>query len=64
MTRRRAIALRALNLPRGMDFAAITDEQLRWVEQRLNTRPRKTLGFKTPLDVFVKEFSNCVANQS
>ena len=51
-------------LPRGMDFAAITDEQLRWVEQRLNTRPRKTLGFKTPLDVFVKEFSNCVANQS
>lgn len=47
-----------------MDFATITDEQLRWVEQRLNTSPRKTLGFKTPLDVFVEEFNKGVANQS
>lgn len=51
-------------LPRDMDFATITDEQLRWIEQRLNTRPRKILGFKTPLDIFVGEFNNSVANQS
>lgn len=51
-------------LPRQLDFAALTDEQLRWIEQRLNTRPRKILGFKTPLDVFAKEFNKRVANRS
>lgn len=51
-------------LPRSLDFATITDEQLRHVEHRLNTRPRKRLGFKTPLDVFAEAFNNSVANQS
>jgi IS30 family transposase len=51
-------------LPRKLDFATITDEQLRRIEQQLNTRPRKILGFKTPLDIFVGEFNSRVANQS
>lgn len=51
-------------LPRSLDFGTITDAQLRWVEHRLNTRPRKTLQFKTPLDVFTEELLNPVANQS
>lgn len=51
-------------LPRSLDFGTITEQQLRWVEHRLNTRPRKTLRFKTPLDVFTEELLNPVANQS
>ena len=51
-------------LPRSRDFSLITDEELLWIEERLNTRPRKTLGFRTPLDVFTEEFPSTVANQS
>ena len=51
-------------LSRSMDFSTITNELLRWVENRLNTRPRKTLGFRTPLDIFTNEATRTVANQS
>lgn len=51
-------------LPRGMDFSTITDDYLRWVEQRLYNRPRKVLGYKTPLAVFNEDSFNTVANQS
>ncbi len=51
-------------LPRSMDFSTITDDYLRWVEQRLYNRPRKILNFKTPLEVFSEESVNTVANQS
>lgn len=51
-------------LPRSLDFATITQAQPRHIEQRLNTRPRKRHGFKTPLDIFVKGFNQPVANQS
>jgi hypothetical protein len=34
------------------------------IEQRLYHRPRKILGFKTPLEVFSEEVLNSVANQS
>ena len=36
--------------PKGLDLAAVTDAQVRRVEQRLNTRPRKCLGYRTPLE--------------
>jgi len=29
----------------------ISEEQIVWIESRLNNRPRKCLGFKTPLEV-------------
>ncbi|MFH1235311.1 MAG: IS30 family transposase, partial [Parcubacteria group bacterium] len=36
------------------DFATISDERIREIERRLNTRPRKRLGWKTPQEVFNK----------
>lgn len=50
-------------LPRKLDFATVTDERLRWIEDRLNTRPRKTLAFRTPLAIFTRE-TRTVANRS
>jgi IS30 family transposase len=38
-------------LPKGTDFANITDEQIDRIESLINNRPRKCLGFKTPLEV-------------
>jgi len=36
--------------PKGTDFAKITDDQVALVENLLNNRPRKCLGFKTPIE--------------
>lgn len=38
--------------PKGTDFATIPDEAIQEVENRLNNRPRKRLGWRTPLEVF------------
>lgn len=38
--------------PKGLDFKTITDEQVNFVTDRLNNRPRKKLGFLTPKEVF------------
>jgi IS30 family transposase len=35
-------------LPKGTDFSMITDRQIQEIENKLNNRPRKCLGFKTP----------------
>jgi transposase, IS30 family len=40
--------------PKKSDFSKITDRQLEKVVTRLNNRPRKTLGYKTPNEVFFK----------
>jgi len=37
-------------LPKGTNFANISDETIGWIESRLNHRPRKCLDFKTPLE--------------
>lgn len=37
--------------PKKTDFSKVTDEELLKVEYLLNTRPRKRLGGKTPLEV-------------
>lgn len=39
-------------LPKGTDFATISNEMISRIEYILNTRPRKRLGWKTPLEVF------------
>lgn len=41
--------------PKHMRFDMITDEQIKIVEDKLNNRPRKTLGFLTPNEVYFKE---------
>jgi transposase, IS30 family len=38
--------------PKGSDFSAINDADLDFVMDRLNNRPRKTLGFKNPNQIF------------
>lgn len=38
--------------PKKMEFKNITDEQIVEVQNKLNRRPRKILGYKTPAEVF------------
>jgi IS30 family transposase len=37
-------------LPKGLDLSRLTQTQLDEIAARLNTRPRRTLGFNTPAD--------------
>jgi IS30 family transposase len=39
-------------LPKGTDFATVSDTQIKHIEYLLNSRPRKRLGMKTPYQVF------------
>ena len=41
--------------PKQTDFTTISDEEVRQVVEKLNNRPRKTLGYKTPNEIFFKE---------
>jgi IS30 family transposase len=45
--------------PKGSDFTQITDNEIAMVRERLNNRPRKTLGFKTPSQLFFQRTENC-----
>lgn len=38
-------------LPKGTDFSKIDKDQIKRIEKLINNRPRKCLGFKTPLEV-------------
>lgn len=38
--------------PKGTDFATISNDTIKAVETALNNRPRKRLGWKTPLEAF------------
>ena len=40
-------------LPKKTDFSLISDSYIRYIENQLNNRPRKSLGFKTPYQVFL-----------
>ena len=44
--------------PKNCDFRFITDEDILFVENRLNNRPRKSLNFHTPNEFF---FNSSVA---
>lgn len=41
-------------LPKGTDLSKVTDEQIQAIQDRLNNRPRKSLGYKTPKEVLSK----------
>ncbi|PKE67085.1 IS30 family transposase, partial [Macrococcoides caseolyticum] len=36
-----------------LDFNSVTDDHIISVAQNINHRPRKSLGYKTPLEVFM-----------
>lgn len=38
-------------IPKGSDFAEVSDDYIAEVQDILNNRPRKRLGFRTPLEV-------------
>lgn len=44
--------------PKKRDFTTITEEEINLAMNRLNNRPRKCLGFKTPNQVFFTEQSS------
>ena len=39
-------------IPKKRRMETVTEEELTMIENRLNHRPRKRLGFKTPYEVF------------
>jgi len=41
--------------PKGTDFRKVTERELLKIQDLLNNRPRKTLGFRTPREVFMQE---------
>ncbi len=38
-------------IPKGSDFSKITNKEIKDLEHTINSRPRKGLGFKTPIEV-------------
>ena len=44
-------------VPKKRQMASITDEEIKIIENRLNNRPRKRLGFRTPAEVFHQSLS-------
>lgn len=40
--------------PKNADLSKITYEEIQYVEYLLNSRPRKTLGYRSPFEVFLK----------
>lgn len=47
-------------IPKGTDFRNVTKEQIKGVVTRLNNRPKKVLGFKTPAKVFWTEVNSYI----
>lgn len=40
-------------LPKLFDFNEVTDDEIQFIENRLNNRPRKVLQFKTPVEMLL-----------
>lgn len=47
--------------PKGMDLTTVTDEDIQFVMNRLNNRPRETLGWKTPNEVLWGQTADLLA---
>lgn len=48
-------------LPKGMDFRSVTEKSLAETVNKLNHRPRKCLGYRTPHEVFMDAKRGAVA---
>jgi len=42
--------------PKGTDFNKVSERELKIVQEKLNNRPRKVLGFKTPAEILAREY--------
>jgi IS30 family transposase len=49
-------------LPKKSEFTNVSKEEIIMIQNRLNHRPRKVLGFKTPYEVFFKDFAKNLAS--
>jgi len=49
-------------LPKKSEFINVSKEQIIMIQNRLNHRPRKALGYKTPYEVFFSEMSRKLAS--
>lgn len=47
--------------PRGISFRSVTEKATQRAVERLNTRPRKCLGYQTPTEVFSQALSGALA---
>ncbi len=47
--------------PKGTNFNLVTDEQVQWVEDKINSTPMKLLGFLTPDEFYQREELKLVA---
>lgn len=47
--------------PKGMDLTTVTDDDIQFVMDRLNNRPRETLGWKTPNEVLWGQTADLLA---
>jgi IS30 family transposase len=45
-------------LPKGTDFNKVTEKQLKEIENNLNNRPKKVLGYRTPNEQIRQEINN------
>jgi len=45
-------------IPKKTEFENISNNEIMMIQDKLNHRPRKTLGYKTPFEVFFKEISS------
>lgn len=43
--------------PKGTDLSEVSEEKIKWVQNCLNDRPRETLGWRTPREVFYELIS-------
>lgn len=44
-------------IPKGVRFSNFTDEQVKQIQYKINARPRKKLGFLTPVQLFYRTLS-------
>lgn len=51
-------------LPKGTDLSVYSQEELDEIADSLNTRPRKTLDWRTPLKVYAEVLKKSVADPS
>lgn len=45
-------------IPKGTDLSTVTDERIQEIQDKLNNRPRKCLGYKTPYQVLSNHLKN------